>query len=368
VAENRDIRDRTIQKRQFALHLPHHGTYQSHSHAEHPAAVSEGVEIMSDRTSQMTIDCRSCQKCTNGSVIAVREMMFGTREEFEYHQCQNCDSLQIANIPNDMAQYYPENYYSMVGSQKVSKSLKIRVREGVVNAIYRIHALGIKSLNSFLPSPRRGDFAGLLAAGARKDDFILDIGCGADAHFLRFLANLGYRNLLGADPFIPQDVVQRGSVRIVKKHLSEIHEKFDIVNLSHSLEHMPKPQEAIIDVARILKPGGRAVIRIPMVSSHAFDIYGADWVQLDAPRHLNLSSRKAILTMFKNSGLTLLKAYDDSTELQFVGSELYKRDLPLQTTDAGKVFKASEIVEFRKRAVALNRKSQGDQASYILGK
>src|SRR6476661_7449138 len=38
-------------------------------------------------------------------------MMFGTRDEFEYLECAECGTVQIAEIP-DLTAYYPQGYYS----------------------------------------------------------------------------------------------------------------------------------------------------------------------------------------------------------------------------------------------------------------
>ena len=39
-------------------------------------------------------------------------MMFGYRETFTYFQCNLCRCLQIAEMPQDMSRYYPQDYYS----------------------------------------------------------------------------------------------------------------------------------------------------------------------------------------------------------------------------------------------------------------
>ena len=46
-----------------------------------------------------------------GDKLVVKEMMFGTKEEFEYYQCRNCEALQIKSVPNNIFKYY-ENYYT----------------------------------------------------------------------------------------------------------------------------------------------------------------------------------------------------------------------------------------------------------------
>lgn len=55
--------------------------------------------------------CRICKSPFSESLI-VREMMFGFRDSFTYHQCSNCACLQIDVIPENIDKYYPPYYYS----------------------------------------------------------------------------------------------------------------------------------------------------------------------------------------------------------------------------------------------------------------
>jgi hypothetical protein len=57
--------------------------------------------------------CRAC----NSSLLdarrhQVREMFFGSREQFCYVECPSCGSLQIEQIPTDLSRFYPTNYYA----------------------------------------------------------------------------------------------------------------------------------------------------------------------------------------------------------------------------------------------------------------
>lgn len=54
---------------------------------------------------------RKCRIC-NGPLcpkLVVREMMYGTRDAFDYHQYQDCGCLQISEVPEDLGKYYPRD-------------------------------------------------------------------------------------------------------------------------------------------------------------------------------------------------------------------------------------------------------------------
>ena len=117
------------------------------------------------------------------------------------------------------------------------------------------------------------------------------------------------------------------------------------------------------------------VVRIPVVSSYAWEKYGVAWVQLDAPRHFFLHSRKSMAQLAGAAGLRVERVVDDSSEFQFLGSELYVRDIPLTSESgartlgaSGSMFSPEEVQQFRRRAEELNAKGRGDQAAFYLRK
>ncbi len=64
---------------------------------------------------------QGCVVCGPGMAYAehqVDEAMFRNRETFAYHECAGCGSLQIADIPPNLAEYYSTHeYYSFVESR-----------------------------------------------------------------------------------------------------------------------------------------------------------------------------------------------------------------------------------------------------------
>ncbi|MDO8971391.1 MAG: hypothetical protein Q7U74_11930, partial [Saprospiraceae bacterium] len=57
-------------------------------------------------------ECRICNNTQGNPTFTAREMMYGSREKFEYFQCAHCGCLQITAIPPDLSKYYPPGYYS----------------------------------------------------------------------------------------------------------------------------------------------------------------------------------------------------------------------------------------------------------------
>src|SRR6185436_10142585 len=113
---------------------------------------------------------------------------------------------------------------------------------------------------------------------------ILDVGAGA-GKLLLDLNFLGFRNLVGVDPFIEKDIYHPSGVKILKKELKEMDQEFDLVMFNHSFEHMPEPLAILRKAHQLVRPGHFLVVRIPLAGSFAWRKYGVDWMALDAPRH-----------------------------------------------------------------------------------
>ena len=121
--------------------------------------------------------------------------------------------------------------------------------------------------------------------GLSRSASILDIGCG-NGNLIASLAEVGFRNVLGADPFIAQDIVHSNGARVLKREANEVEGQFDVVMMHHSLEHIWDQHGTVAEVARLVKSGGRCMIRIPTIDCWAWEEYGRDWIGLDPPRGL----------------------------------------------------------------------------------
>lgn len=319
--------------------------------------------------------CLACGSTRKSKEISAREMMFATHVEFLYHECADCRSLQISEIPNveTLARHYPENYYSLrkIGATDEAVftappviSLRDRMKKWRDQ-----HALGVNHpIGAILEifRPALGATRYLAAIKIRRlTDRILDVGCGANTEILEKLAGVGFKNLLGCDPFISADVSILAGVKILKRTAREIEGKFDIVMFHHSFEHLPDPRETLIAVKKLLSSGGICLIRMPTPSSDAYETYGPNWVQLDPPRHLILPSRSGMKILANECGFLLERVVDDSSRFQFTASELYLRDVPLQEQHDG-FFSNEALKAYDRQSEVLNATHRGDQAAFVL--
>ena len=282
---------------------------------------------------QSHFSCRACGGNSVAETLNVREMMFGTREVFEYFRCQDCGCLQITAVPENIGDYYARDYYSCRKLGDLSPRLPDRLKRGYLYPRMTRSKLGWddgfgKLLLKIGPGPPLQHWFTYLDGPVPLDLPILDVGCGSGEDLLG-LRNSGFTQLLGIDPYLEKSLVYGSGIEVRKCQLSEVIGSFGLITLHHVFEHLDNPLETLITARKLLSQGGRILIRIPVSDSTAFDQYREDWAQLDAPRHITLQTRASMEHMAKAAGLKIIRIAYDSGAFQFWGSEQYRKDVPL---------------------------------------
>lgn len=313
-----------------------------------------------------------CLICLNKNflkILQVKEMMMGKRDSFNYFHCENCDSLQIKNVPDNLSEYYPIDYYSFKQNSRSNFVQNYATRLRNHFAVYGEGIFG-KYLNFFKPNPSLNS---MRVIKPKKNWKILDVGCGS-GELLLHLKMIGFKNLEGIDPFLKEEINYSEGLKIRNIRLEEQYGKWDLIMFHHSFEHMQNPDFILKQVYRLLDEKGFCIIRTPNLSSHAWRKYGAHWVQIDAPRHIVIYSTNSLKLISKNNGLILFDMKDDSDGFQFWGSEQYLKDIALNDDESylknknNMIFKKSELIKFDKDAKDLNSKNDGDQTIYYFKK
>ena len=157
------------------------------------------------------------------------------------------------------------------------------------------HPMRVRSFYMALRRLRRQ----LPAPGAK----VLDIGTAGGA-FLEAAAKFGY-DAHGMEP--SRDLVTRGQERGLQIEQGTIEQhgfepgSFDMVSLWDVIEHLPEPREALVEVKRLLKPGGVLLINYPDIGTWQAKLAGRRfWWILSV--HLHHFTRRSIADLCARTG------------------------------------------------------------------
>lgn len=126
---------------------------------------------------------------------------------------------------------------------------------------------------------------------------ILDVGAG-DGTLLDALADAG-REATGLER---GNETGRGDFRDESLDRIEGDGEWSAIVFWHSLEHLPEPGDAIRQAARLLRPGGVALVAVPNNGSFQARAFGDGWLHLDLPRHLVHLSARSLRAGLERSG------------------------------------------------------------------
>lgn len=224
--------------------------------------------------------------------------------QWTLYRCTDCKSAWLDPSPSraTIGKAY-ESYYTHIAEDDVAaqpRSAFIRQLHAWQND-YKNRRYGLartpvgfggRWLVSLLPSLRaKADtqcrhLRRLPAEGGR----LLDVGFG-NGSFLKIASEMGW-NAEGID-FDPKAVEvarARGlNVRCASAaDLSAHAEQYDVITISHVIEHVHEPLNLLRDLYRLLKPGGHLWLDTPNLSSLGAQRFGRNWQALDPPRHLVL--------------------------------------------------------------------------------
>jgi 2-polyprenyl-3-methyl-5-hydroxy-6-metoxy-1,4-benzoquinol methylase len=135
---------------------------------------------------------------------------------------------------------------------------------------------------------------------------LLDLGCGNGAFLLR-ARSAGWKTVgidfdskavhaaqtLGLD-------VRLGGV----ESLDPAEERFNVITMSHVIEHVHDPVGVLRACANLLEPDGVLWVETPNICSLGHDRYGRHWRGLEPPRHLVLFSPAALKQALRAAGFS----------------------------------------------------------------
>lgn len=158
-------------------------------------------------------------------------------------------------------------------------------------------------------------YAGLVRKLCRSG-VVLELGC-AHGYLLSFLDPKLYRKI-GKDlsPYAldyarrhnPGGEFHEGSVERLPEIASGM---VDVVVAKYVLEHLERPQDAIAELVRVLKPGGHFIFAVPNTSSLLRNRKGKDWIGTRDPTHRSVLPPDRWEELLSGAGLRVVRRFSD---------------------------------------------------------
>lgn len=166
--------------------------------------------------------------------------------------------------------------------------------------IYSDYPLHKMSLDFFGRQTMGNLLCRLEKAGMRKEDTILDYGCG-NGLFLQFLANGGYGKATGYDPYVSG---YADGVALART--------YDCVVANDVIEHTDNPRRTVADCAKLVKPGGLLYVGMPESDGVDMKNLGPHMMRLHQPFHRVILSRRSLQGLARDNGLAVVETYERS--------------------------------------------------------
>lgn len=203
---------------------------------------------------------------------------------FRFVRCRSCSLVYQDRRPifEDLRRRYGADYFSYELENEAS--------------FLELMRLGLRDI----------DFDAL-TEGFVRPRALLDVGC-ATGMLLAWMREKGW-TVQGVD--LCRESAQFGSAnRGVPIFAGTLEEaafapgSFAVAHFSHLIEHVPDPRGFLVEVRRVLAPGGFAVVTTPNIDGLQARLFREGW-RSAIPDHLALFSRRTLARLLEESGFAV---------------------------------------------------------------
>lgn len=263
-----------------------------------------------------TVEAPRCAVCCGTGAIeqhGVRDALYGVPGRWHYRRCHGCGLLWQDPMVTEAAvggiytRYYT-HALAASANPSFTRRLYAGIREGYLSNRYGYPARSLwQRLAGHVLRMHPGrradaDFSAIYLPAAARGR-VLDVGCGR-GETMATLAALGW-DVRGIDPD-PQ-AVKVARNRGLQAHCGTIWSHtidagFDVIWMSHVVEHVHRPVDVLRRCRELLAPGGTLIAVTPNSESWGYQVFGGAWRGLEPPRHLHVFSRRALMRATHSAG------------------------------------------------------------------
>lgn len=250
----------------------------------------------------------------------LKDRLFNVEGDWDLIKCEASDCGHVWLTPrptnDDIGKLYKEYVTHDIDQRKPTLFAKI---ETMLQSEELMLACGYESNNTNILVKMYGRFRSLFGyrletvessvmwLNASERGRLLDVGCG-NGLFLKKMRELGWLVAgVEPDPKAVQVARNQHGLEVSQGTLMDAglqENSFDVVTMSHVIEHVSDPIELLRACHRVLKPGGKLVAVTPNIQSLGQKWFGDSCLALDPPRHLYIFSPKSFERCAQKAGFT----------------------------------------------------------------
>ena len=280
----------------------------------------------------------ACPVCGSAKRTVLHEglidnVFFVALGRWTLHCCKQCRSAYLDPRPSPASIHkaYGTYYTHEAGGRQddaARLSLLRRLRRTLANG-YLNHRYGTQRQ----PATRLGVWMAKILPGQRQaldsgfrylpkpiqGQRLLDIGCG-NGDFLVDAREAGW-HVSGVEPDPKAAAAAwKRDLDVTTGTVDKLAAKsscFDVITISHVIEHVHDPIKLLKAAHRLLKPGGVVYIDTPNIGSDGAQLFGKNWRGLETPRHLVLFNLASLTSLLSATGYNGVKTERRTTVWQF---------------------------------------------------
>lgn len=292
-------------------------------------------------------------------------------KEHRYHQVDGCQACDLCGTSEPVLVLVSNRldgplvrcsgcllYYVANGNMNGGESRKVDGDAGreMQRLAERAHELGLVDTNveeSERPWREQAACERLLdlhrfVTGGR----LLEVGCSTGE---LLAAATGLFEAFGVEANLESSLVASGRglhcVHGTLVDASFANDRFDVAALYHTIEHLPSPFKTLLELRRVIRPGGWLVVETPNIATIWFRLLGRRWRQL-IPDHLYFFTPETIGRLCRETGFEI-------RELRTVGKamsvRLFASRLGRYHKSLGESFsRLSRVMALENRTLRLN--------------
>ena len=192
---------------------------------------------------------------------------YAQKAEHEVVKCDDCRFVFTKSIPSeqDLFDYYTVNRTPPTQIHRQRHSISLRMKYWMLSQLVQRMSSGQEIIRT------------------------LELGCG-EGQFLETVQDNPRFHATGLD--LCEKSIEKALQKVLDAHHSDLESKnypdntFDFVFAIHLLEHMHNPERLVLEMQRILKPGGYLFVALPCISHLNARLAGRRWRHLTPPEHL----------------------------------------------------------------------------------